>query len=279
MDRAIARRLDGGAEPARGADRTAARPPLGTLAWARATGGILDRRERVRMIASGLGLLLTSLPARVRQTLGVRSAKAIRADLDRLPVPDSAAARRAEDLLSGTGSVLTVNHSHRSYVWATLLGMLADRRPDQELLYVASLLHDLTLTDRYRDGVPEIRCFGGKGAVMAARFATQEWGWSDRRAEALGDAICLHLNTSVPPEQGVEAHLLHAAAALDVIGHGHWMIAPETMSAVIARYPRAGMKEHGLQMFLAVSHPGTRTHLLNRRLMFPTLVRRSQFDE
>jgi hypothetical protein len=44
-------------------------------------------------------------------------------------------------------------------------------------------------------------------------------------------------------------------------------------------WARLGMKRNGLPAFLAVSHPGTRAHLLNRRLMFPTLVRYSQFDE
>lgn len=254
------------------------RPPLGTLAWARATGGITNGRERARMIAEGLAVLLGSLPGRIRQSLGLRDPKAIRHDLERIPVPDSPAARRAEELCAGTASPLVVNHSHRTYLWGALLGILSDRRPDRELLYVACLLHDLTLTDRYRDTVPEIRCFAGKGGESAARWA-REWGWSERRAEALGDAICLHLNTRVPPEQGVEAHLLNAAAALDVIGHGHWSIAPETASAVVERHPRLGMKENGLRMFFAVSHPGTRTELLNRRLMFPTLVRRSQFAD
>jgi hypothetical protein len=254
------------------------RPPLGTLAWSRATGGITNRYERLQMIAGGIGLLLGSLPARVRQRLGLRNPKAIVYDLERLPVPDSPEARRAEQLCEDVDSPMILSHSHRTYVWGILLGILGDHRPDHELLYVAALLHDLTLTDKYRDITPEISCFAAKGAGAAATWA-REWGWSAERGEALGDAICLHLNTSVPPERGVEAHLLHAAAALDVIGHGHWKIAPATVSAVLERYPRLGMKQNGLQLFSAVSHPGTRTHVLNHRLMFPALVRHSQFDE
>jgi hypothetical protein len=64
-----------------------------------------------------------------------------------------------------------------------------------------------------------------------------------------------------------------------VIGRRHWAIAPETAAAVLERHPRLGMKENGLRMFLAVSRAGTRTELLNRRLLFPTLVRRSQFAD
>jgi hypothetical protein len=254
------------------------RPPLGTLAWARATGGVTNRREQLRMIVDGVGLLLGSIPARVRQRLGVRNPKAIVYDLERLPVPDSADARRAEQLCAGTGSQMILNHSHRTYVWGTLLGILGGHRPDAELLFVAALLHDLTLTDSYRESVPEISCFGGKGAAIAATWA-QDRGWSAQRAEALGDAICLHLNVKVPPARGVEAHLLHEAAALDVIGHGHWSIAPETVAAVLARHPRLRMKQDGLPLFGAVSHRGTRAWVLTHRLMFATLVRLSQFED
>ena len=251
---------------------------VGTLQWALATGGVTTIKERARIFASGIGLLLGSLPARMRQGLGFRNPKAIAYDLDRLEMPETADAKRAAELCADTGSPLILSHSHRTYVWAMLLGMLGGHRPDVEVLYVASLLHDLTLTDKYRDIEPSIRCFAGKGAKAAAAW-TSDWGWSKERSVAVGDAISLHLNTRVAPTLGVEAHLLHAGAALDVIGHGHWQIAPETMSAVLERYPRLGQKRNGMPMFRAVAHPGTRTQFLNRWMMFPTLVRCSQFDE
>lgn len=252
--------------------------PFGTLAWVRATGGVTGPAERIRMFASGVGLLLGSLPARVRERLGIENPRAITHDLDRLPVPDTREARRAEELCRGTGSAMVLEHSHRTYVFAMLFGILGAFRPDAELLYVAALLHDLTLTDAHRDVVPEIQCFAGKGAARAVAWA-EEWGWSEHRARALGDAICLHLNVRVPPQLGVEAHLLHEAAALDVIGHRHWDIAPETVAAVLERHPRLGLKQGGLRLFSAASRPGTRTHVLNRWLAFPALVRRSQFVE
>jgi hypothetical protein len=251
---------------------------LGTFAWARRTGGVTNRAERLRMTAAGLGVVLGSLPARVRQRLGLRNQRAIALDLDRLPVPDSPEAREAERLCEALESSTLLNHCQRCYVWGVLLGKLGGHDPDGELLYVASLLHDLALSPRHAEDVPQITCFAGKGAELAVAQA-RDWGWSEQRAEALGDAICLHLNTNVPLELGVAAHLLQSAAALDVIGHRHWDIAPETMDAVLERYPRDRMKALGLPLFHAAKKPGTRTQVLIDRLMFPTLVRHSQFAE
>jgi hypothetical protein len=263
---------------ARPTSHAPARPPLGTLAWARATGGVTDRRERMRMVARGMAVVVGSLPARTRQKLGLRNPRALQYDLNRLPVPDSAEAREAERLCEELDSPTLLNHCHRTYIWGVMLGILGGHRPDDELLYVAALLHDLALSPKHADSVPEISCFAAKGAELAVAEA-RGWAWSEDRAEALGDAICLHLNTGVPLERGTEGHLLQGAAALDVIGHRHWSIAPETIDAVLERYPRAEMKALGLPLFQAAARPGTRTDLLVHRLMFPTLVRHSQFAE
>lgn len=216
-------------------------------------------------------------PAQLRQRLGLGSRRAVSYALSELPIPDSAVAKEAEELCREASSSLLVNHCLRTYAWGMILGKSDGLSPDPELLYVASMLHDLALTDRFRGYAP-MPCFGARAGILAGEWA-RERGWHEHRCARLGDVVSLHLNARVPPELGAEAQLLQAGAGLDVIGLRHWELAPETVAAVVARYPRHGFKRDGVELFEAESHPGTRAHLLNRWLMFSTLVRHSQFAE
>ncbi len=256
---------------------SSSRLPFGTLAWARAGGGALSVRESVREIGRGISVVLSTAPAQVRQRLGLRNPGAFAYDVDRLRVPDSGIARQAEELCRETSSPMLVNHCLRTYAWGMILAARDGARPDAELFYVASLLHDLALTERFRGYAP-MPCFAARAGILATDWA-RERGWPDERCAALGDAVCLHLNARVPPELGAEAQLLQAGAGLDVIGLRHWELAPQTVEAVLARYPRLQMKRDAYMLFEAEAHPGTRTRLLNRWLLFGTLVRHSQFHE
>jgi hypothetical protein len=250
---------------------------FGTLAWARASGGEMSPRERVREVAAGVRVFLSAAPAQVRQRLGFRNPRAFAFDVDRLPIPDSAIAKEAEALCREASSPMLLNHCLRTYVWGMILGESTRLRPDPELLYVASLLHDLALTDRFRDYAP-MPCFGARAGILANDWAGER-GWPAHRCSTLADAISLHLNARVPPEHGPEAQLLQAGAGLDVIGLRHWELTPETVASVVERYPRHNMKRLSYAVFKAEARPRTRTQLLDRWLRFGTLVRHSQFEE
>lgn len=251
---------------------------LGTAAWGRATGGELSARERWVEALRGTRVLLRTLPAQVRQRLGIANPHARALDLDRLTLPDSAIARRAEERMRAASSPALMAHCFRTYVWGALLGQIDGLRPDAELLFVAAMLHDLALTPEYRDVPHGVPCFGVRGALAASDWAATE-GWPAHRCEALADTISLHLNVEVSPEHGAEAQLLQAGAGLDVIGLRHWELAPATVAAVLERWPRHAMKRTAYPLFEAEAHPRTRAHLLIRWLMFGTLVRHSQFAE
>ena len=250
---------------------------VGTLAWARAQNGELTRRERAREIVKGVLLVSRTMPAQVRQRLGIANRRALAYDLDSLPIPDSAIAKEAEELCREASSEMLVNHCLRTYAWGTILGAGQGARPDVELLYVGSLLHDLTLTDRFRDHSP-MPCFAARGGILASEWAAAR-GWPEHRCASLGDAISLHLNITVPPDHGPEAQLLQAGAAADVAGMRTWDMTPETVAAVVDRYPRRQLKREAYPLFKSESKPRTRTQLLNRWLLFGTLVRHSQFAE
>ena len=118
---------------------------VGTLDWMHETNGILRPRDRVRLIAQGLLFLLHTVSAEVRHALGLSSVRLARFALSSLPVPDSAASREAERLCAQVPPI--VNHSYRSYAWAAILAARDDVRYDAEVLYVASLLHDIAFAE------------------------------------------------------------------------------------------------------------------------------------
>lgn len=250
---------------------------FGTLAWAKANGGEMSPRERMREIATAALLTMRTAPAQIRQRLGLRNPRALAFDVDELPIPDSSIAKEAEELCLEASSPMLANHCFRTYAWGMILGQNDGLRPDPELFYVASLLHDLALTDEFRDYAP-MPCFGARAGMMANDWAGER-GWPAHRCSTLADAISLHLNARVPSEHGPEAQLLQAGAGLDVIGLRHWELTPETVASVVERYPRHNMKRASHPVFKAESHPRTRAQLLNRWLMFGTLIRHSQFED
>jgi hypothetical protein len=249
---------------------------FGTVGWARRGNGRMSRSERLREFASANRVLVRTAPAQLRMRLGLRNRSALSLDPDRIPLPDSTIAREAEAECREASPQRLIDHCFRTYAWGMLLAHSDGLRPDPELLYVGSMLHDLALTDTYRDVNP-MPCFGARAGIFATEWAGKR-GWSHERCRTLGDAISLHLNSQVDAAHGPEAQFLQAGAGLDVLGLRYWDLAPETIAAVLRRYPRGDFIA-GLGDFEAEAHPGTRTHLLVRRLMFATIARHAPFND
>jgi hypothetical protein len=134
------------------------------------------------------------------------------------------------------GPPALVGHVLRTYAFGTVLGLQADLRWDRELFAFGALLHDVALARRRH----EHTCFAHDGALQALDVL-QANGVAADRAQRVADAICLHLRVSVPPELGVEAHLVNAGAGVDVIGMRLRELAPETRAAIVARHPRGDL--------------------------------------
>ena len=212
-----------------------------TLEWTQITGGGLRRNERLRSLAHAFLSRMVDLHASGLRQIGVSRAEAARIDLDKIRIPDTAAARDAFDLCTRCSEPFLLNHCMRTYLWGVLLAAKDKLQYDEELFYVASLLHDLGLTDTCRRN-GKCDCFAEEGAQAAVQFA-QDQHWPEVRQQALKNAIYLHLNPRVRKTEGVEAHLLHAGASLDVIGARYDEVHVENRSEVLDRYPRAEFKD------------------------------------
>lgn len=172
--------------------------------------------DRIRLLGQGVVLLAHTVPGDLLHALGVRGSGPIRVDLEALRLPDSAPCHEAERICAAQATPQVINHSYRSYLWAVILAGHDRLRYDQEVLYVACLLHDIGFKDQPDPERPYPHCFTLAGAEAALKLAVPSWHPS--RAEAAANAITMHANPWVRPSEGVEAHLITVATKLDVMG-------------------------------------------------------------
>jgi HD domain-containing protein len=154
-----------------------------------------------------------------------------------MPVPDSALALRARELITDVAAPVLVNHSVRCYALAVELARHDGLEFDPEILYVSSMLHDIGLVPAYDLG----GCYEIDGGQAAANLALES-GTPDDRARAMYDAIALHNDEVLPPDAAPEVVLLWDAAGTDVTGHRFADVSPEIIPGLLAAYPRLDFK-------------------------------------
>ncbi|WP_206504593.1 HD domain-containing protein [Streptomyces chrestomyceticus] len=162
-----------------------------------------------------------------------------------IPLPDSALAREATDLIRNTTDELLYHHSRRVYLFGARHGRERDLPFDAELLYVAALFHSLGLTDRFHgsrqrfelDGADEARNF------LAAR------GVPPARTHLTWQAIALHTTPQIPHRMAPEIAFLAAGYELDVLGIGYATLPPDTRNEILTAHPRPGFKRHILRAY------------------------------
>ena len=154
-----------------------------------------------------------------------------------MPVPDSAIAKQARELIGDVEAPYLVNHSIRAYAWAVELALHDGLEFDPEILYVSAALHDIGLVPAYDLG----GCFETDGAIAAEQFAL-EHGQSPARARAIYDVVELQMAATLPPTATAEDILLEASTGTDVTGYRIEDVRPASIPAVLAAYPRLTFK-------------------------------------
>src|SRR6266566_6970164 len=154
-----------------------------------------------------------------------------------IKVPDTVLVRDAIDLSRSASEPFLFNHAMRSWLFGVLLSESAERAPDAELLAVATILHDLGLTDRY---TAENR-FEVDGA-NAARSFLKGRGISTQQMQVVWDAIALHTTRSIALHKEPEVAMTHSGIAVDAIGVGLDRIPTDKLQAILAAFPRLALK-------------------------------------
>lgn len=151
--------------------------------------------------------------------------------------PDSEFARKATSLVERVHNKSMLHHVHRTWWFAEALGRRRELKYDRELVYLASLMHDLGLTDEFcADSRFEV-----DGADAAQRFLLEN-GYSDSKAQQVWESIALHSALGVADRLAPETCLVCLGAHLDVFGINLEAVEPTFIDEVLGRYPRFGFK-------------------------------------
>src|SRR5258705_10265993 len=154
-----------------------------------------------------------------------------------IKVPDTVLVRDAIDLSRSASEPFLFNHAMRSWLFGVLLSESAERAPDAELLAVATILHDLGLTDRY---TAENR-FEVDGA-NAARSFLKGRGISTQQMQVVWDAIALHTTRSIALHKEPEVAMTQSGIAVDFLGVGLDRIPKTSLREILTEFPRLAFK-------------------------------------
>ncbi len=153
-------------------------------------------------------------------------------------IPDSALATNAAALAYKLSSPMLFAHVHRTYCFAAVLAARNGMKFDRELVYVASVLHDLGLTDSLAN---EAGSFEWVGARHARKFCSDERLSSDK-CDQVHDAVALHSSVHLAPKREPEVALVHYGAALDLLGLRLDEIPKPDLEKILELYDRTDFK-------------------------------------
>ena len=149
-------------------------------------------------------------------------------------VPTTLIAEHAAEAAATWCSRALMEHNHRSYLWAAARGTDMGIPFDEELLYVAAMLHDIALVRAFDNAFLSFDEAGGNVAWMFAAGA----GWPLERRARLSEVILRHMWDSVDPAFDSEGHLLEVGTAIDISGRDPDLWAPSLRVEIVAAHPR-----------------------------------------
>jgi hypothetical protein len=193
----------------------------------------MDRREFGKVVGLTVaGSLASSLMANAQTPKTLAAPKAVAG----VPIIDSAIAKQAAELSREVSPPYLFNHASRTYLFGALMAQSMKLKPNLELLYLACILHDLGLTERYMGDKP----FEIQGAIEAKQFLTRN-GLSEERAAVVWDGIAFHPYALAEYRQP-EIAMVAAGAGMDVVGGGLSDIPASAKIQVVEAFPRLEFK-------------------------------------
>jgi HD domain len=155
-----------------------------------------------------------------------------------LDFPAGPVAEAALSVVRTSESPSIANHSLRTFFFAQLLavheGCLDDAAYDRELLFAATVMHDLGLGDLAR-GADR---FEVEGADLAAAVL-REHGVPDQDVDRVWEAVALHTSAGIAERRGLLAYLTRRGVGID-FGQDA-LVVNEWEREIHAAYPRLAM--------------------------------------
>jgi hypothetical protein len=196
-----------------------------------------------------------------------------------ITIPDSNIARQATELLLTHGTEFIYNHSLRVFLFSSLNAKRNQVAHDTELLYVASVFHDLGLVPHYSS--PDLR-FEVDGA-NAARDFLKSHDVPGASLQLVWDTIALHTTIGIAEHKEAEVALMYSGVGLDVMGEGYEHLSDVNREEIIAAFPRNDFKNKIIPAFFDGFEHKTETTFGNIKadvcaFMIPNFERRNFCD-
>jgi hypothetical protein len=196
-----------------------------------------------------------------------------------ITIPDSRIATQATELLLEHGTEFIYNHSLRVFLFSSLNAKRNDLIHDSELLYVASVFHDLGLVPHYSS--PNLR-FEVDGA-NAARDFLKGHGIAQNKLQLVWDTIALHTTIGIAEHKENEVALMYGGVGLDVMGEGYENLSDENREAIVGAFPRNDFKNKIIPTFFGGFEHKTETTFGNIKadvcaFMIPNFHRKNFCD-
>ena len=160
-----------------------------------------------------------------------------RREIAGVTVPDTALVARAMEEARALSEPYLFNHAVRSWLFAVQLAELQGVSYDEEVVAVASLLHDVGLTKEYHGK----RRFEVEGAD-SARALAKAGGMDDRRAQLIWYCVALNATLSISPYAEPEVGICTVGAGVDFAGLYYERIPKADAARILAAFPRLQMK-------------------------------------
>ncbi len=196
-----------------------------------------------------------------------------------ISLPDSTIANQATELLLTHGTEFIYNHSLRVFLFSSLNAKRKSLSHDTELLYVASVFHDLGLVSHYSS--PDLR-FEVDGA-NAARDFLKGHGIAQDKLQLVWDTIALHTTIGIAEHKENEVALMYSGVGLDVMGEGYEHLSDQHREEIITAFPRNDFKQKIIPTFFSGFEHKTETTFGNIKadvcaFMIPNFHRKNFCD-
>lgn len=194
-------------------------------------------------------------------------------------IPDSKIANEATELLLEHGTEFIYNHSLRVFLFASLNATREKKAHDTELLYVASVFHDLGLVPHFSS---ENLRFEVDGA-NAARDFLRSHGLPEEKLQLVWDTVALHTTIGIAEHKENEVALMYSGVGLDVMGEGYEHLSDEHRNEIVQAFPRNDFKNKIIPTFFGGFEHKTETTFGNIKadvcaFMIPNFERKNFCD-
>ncbi|MCU4418759.1 HD domain-containing protein [Acinetobacter bereziniae] len=242
---------------------------IGKYQWAKKSNGLLTNWEKLQII----NMAVKSELSLVLEKFKFKSSDLLKSH--QLLIPESQLISKIFKEVEQLYSPALLQHCIRTYHWGHILASTDQVHIDLELLYLASLLHDLGLTDSHIHHA-KCGCFAVYGAEQADLLLDKA-GASQTVKEIIFEAISAHLNPIVLNQDFHDiSKYINQGAFLDVTGKRLFKISPVHQKEILTKHSRDHFLTEIMETMKNSHHPDSRAGFM--QIAFLKMVHANPLD-